>query len=177
MLRSSLYIEQKGLCAYCMQKIKNDKTSKIEHFYPRNKNNELDYNNLLLVCMGGSDRKDNFKNLTCDSHKENFIITINPLSKKDINTIYYKNNGEICSKDEKMNNEIDNILNLNHQNLLENRKAVLDILKKEIRNEILNKSNKNYRQLINKKLNQIKKQKIYPSYVGIMIWYLDKKIK
>ena len=49
-LRKSLLEEQGYLCAYCMRRIHDDHNEvKIEHYEPRNAQNELDYSNLLAV--------------------------------------------------------------------------------------------------------------------------------
>jgi uncharacterized protein (TIGR02646 family) len=49
-LRKSLLEEQGYLCAYCMCRIADSgQDTKIEHYRPRDENNELDYNNLLKV--------------------------------------------------------------------------------------------------------------------------------
>ena len=66
-LRQSLLEEQGYLCAYCMSKIR-DKV-KIEHYEPRNTQNELDYSNLLAVCTGNSEG-DSFKHQHCDTKKD-----------------------------------------------------------------------------------------------------------
>lgn len=48
-LRKSLLEEQGYLCAYCMKRIRQNKDIKIEHYHPRNAENQFDYKNLLTV--------------------------------------------------------------------------------------------------------------------------------
>ncbi|MGN1142858.1 MAG: hypothetical protein ACI4TF_16805 [Oliverpabstia sp.] len=47
--------EQHGLCAYCMRRIKDDSHSRVEHLVPlsEDKENSINYNNMLGVCDGG----------------------------------------------------------------------------------------------------------------------------
>ena len=82
--------DQYGLCAYCEQKMILEKEitpeeslhCRVEHFHPKSDRNEehnwdLDWENMLAVCDGGSvstkEQKESFplpKNLSCDAHKE-----------------------------------------------------------------------------------------------------------
>lgn len=73
-LRKSLLEEQGYLCAYCMKRIRKDKNVKIEHYHPRNIQNQMDYGNLLAVCMDNQtleDEKGKVQKVrfTCDSCK------------------------------------------------------------------------------------------------------------
>ncbi|MBQ8697974.1 MAG: hypothetical protein IJ521_03115, partial [Schwartzia sp.] len=48
-IRTALHSEQHGLCAYCMRRIRQDNSMKIEHWKPvqGNKDGVLDYKNWL----------------------------------------------------------------------------------------------------------------------------------
>lgn len=79
-LRQKILLEQGGLCAYCEKKLSDNITQqRIEHFHNKsdittNHNWALDWDNVLLVCLGGSTKEDKDKykpeHLSCDSHKE-----------------------------------------------------------------------------------------------------------
>lgn len=80
-LKQQMLVEQGGLCAYCEKKIiRLDTTQqRIEHFHNKSDvstthNWALDWNNVLLVCIGGANSEDKKKyaphHLSCDSHKE-----------------------------------------------------------------------------------------------------------
>lgn len=79
-LKQKMLAEQGGLCAYCEKKLPNDVTQqRIEHFHNKSDlspqhNWALDWENVLLVCLGGStsDDKANYApdHLSCDAHKE-----------------------------------------------------------------------------------------------------------
>jgi uncharacterized protein (TIGR02646 family) len=81
--------DQKGLCAYCEQKISSDDTlhRRIEHFHPKSDktgthNWSLDWKNMLAVCDGGSSSSQEERiihplpaNLSCDAHKDRMVQT------------------------------------------------------------------------------------------------------
>jgi len=131
-LRKALFNEQFGVCAYCQQKLKITKT-KIEHHCEQSicngengtEDRRLDYNNLLLVCLG----KGGIKNeLHCDtskaeSNRKKFLpMQINPTINNHILTISYSTNGRIRSSNELFNKELNEILNLNVNHLKNIRK-------------------------------------------------------
>lgn len=81
--------DQRGLCAYCEQKIsaKDSLRCRIEHFHPKSDTSEtrnwsLDWKNMLAVCDGGSRTSGEQpvvhplpENLSCDAHKNRMIQT------------------------------------------------------------------------------------------------------
>ena len=81
--------DQKGLCAYCEQKLTQDDPlrSRIEHFHPKSDktafhNWSLDWSNMLAVCDGGTRSTQEERlhhplpaNLHCDAHKDRMIQT------------------------------------------------------------------------------------------------------
>lgn len=91
-LRESLLNEQGHLCAYCMRRLSDAKDVKIEHFEARTSENELSYHNLLAVCKGGEGGP--VLAQSCDTKKGNRPIFISPLSKGDMDRIYYSHSGE-----------------------------------------------------------------------------------
>lgn len=131
-IRQNLLKEQGYLCAYCMRRI-NENNMKIEHWYPESMLTEtegLDYNNMLGCCSGhmeGHKGEDD----TCDTHKGNQTITINPIKYSMINEIKYRTkSGEIYSDNIQIENDLNKTLNLNSNKhlLKENRKAVIDAI-------------------------------------------------
>lgn len=131
-LRQSLLEEQGYLCAYCMSKIR-DKV-KIEHYEPRNPQNELTYSNLLAVCMGNSAGNQR-EHQHCDTKKGNKRLHVNPQNVDHIKQISYRSDGTIYAKDnDDFNEDLNFTLNLNdeHGYLKANRKRALDVLKKKI---------------------------------------------
>lgn len=181
-IREKLLAEQGYLCAYCMQRIDKEHM-KIEHWYPEDRITDverLDYQNMLGVCIGhmdGTKEKDDI----CDTHKKNELITVNPQDKITLSQIKYKTaTGEIYSDNPEILKDLDKTLNLNCDKhlLKENRKAVLNSVIRE-----LGKLQKNG--IWGKKVLETMKSK-YESvdldgkkkeYAGIVLWYLEKKIK
>ncbi|MBY0473585.1 MAG: TIGR02646 family protein [Nitrosomonas sp.] len=86
--RAQLIADQGGICAFCEIDIRDNDPLKcrIEHFHPKSDTSEahnwaLDWNNLLGVCSGGSNKhgdapytqKPLTDNLSCDAHKDQMI--------------------------------------------------------------------------------------------------------
>ena len=122
-LRSSLLKEQGFLCAYCMKPLADSGADvKIEHYEPRNADNELEYGNLLAVCYGGEGKS--YESQTCDTHKGGARLSINPQKFQHVLMLSYRNDGKICISDEVMQNDLDNILNLNVESILKSRRKL-----------------------------------------------------
>lgn len=173
-LRESLCKEQGGLCAYCMQRIHADGSSmKIEHFHARSADNELDYRNLLAVCHGGDQKTD--APITCDSYKGNRELHVSPLSRADMATISYTSNGEIRTSKTGAENELDVILNLNEDHLVANRQTRLMAFKRNLMRRFGQKGlNKQEWNRLYEKYAP-KRGELYFPYVGILLWYIQKK--
>jgi uncharacterized protein (TIGR02646 family) len=130
-LRASLVNEQKGICCYCMQRIyPNLENMKIEHNQSQSPNKfpekQLDYGNLLGACLGGmgKPRRDQH----CDTRKNDDDISFNPADPgHDVERLFkFSGSGRIEAINPQLQKEIDDILNLNHSRLINNRKAVID---------------------------------------------------
>ena len=130
-LRRALATEQRGLCCYCMGRIRPEVGAmKIEHWksltgYPEM---QLDYPNLLGACMGGEGKP--FPDQHCDTRKGD-----NELGKNPANTAHavealvrYDPDGTIRSNDSTFDNQLNGTLNLNCALLKNNRKAVFDAI-------------------------------------------------
>lgn len=177
-LRDSLLKEQGYLCAYCMSRIDDEKNIKIEHYVPRNNENELDYENLLAVCKGNLAGNDE-KHQHCDTKKGNKTLEIDPKNKNHISQISYETNGTIYSKNKKINDDLNITLNLNDDEgyLKNNRKTALNALKKAIKLKYTDKTATLdfLRKVLNLYTNLDENGQLKP-YCGILIEYLEKKI-
>jgi len=129
-LRESLLRSQGYICCYCMRRI--NRASKIEHFRSQNHYNglngtrdlRLSYDNLFAACADSGGR---YENQTCDSHKKDLELRRIDLTSPMCDTMFkYNGNGTISSisDDEVVNDDINTILNLNHQSLMEQRKRI-----------------------------------------------------
>ena len=178
--------EQGHLCAYCMRRIPEKRKlpigvqgATIEHWFPRNPDSGedygqgLDYRNMLAVCSGIRGCGDE-RNLTCDAKRGNDKLTVNPCNSKTLHSITYSHNGKIKSTDTRIDEDLNERLNLNSEvvSLPENRKQVLDALIMNIKEKHPAGDIKPY---CRRKLEQIKSMdddKI--PFVGILIWWLEK---
>lgn len=182
-IKEALLNEQGYLCAYCMQRISIENAT-IEHYIAQNPKDiqadeslSIAYNNMLAVCGGnvGLDRRKN--ELICDKHRGNISLTVNPLDEYSIEKISYKADGTIYSHEADIQNDLDKTLNLNCEAVLlkQNRKSVLDAVKRDIFRKSNNIISKRQIENMLTKMQQKKEGKYIP-FVGIAIWYLKKKL-
>ena len=128
-LRECLVTEQGCLCAYCMQRIRPEVGKmKIEHWQCQSNHpdKQLNYRNLLGVCLGGEGFSPHDQH--CDTCKGDRDFCVNPANPAQYieQRIKFLGNGVIKADDEVLDSELNNVLNLNHPQLVRNRKAVLD---------------------------------------------------
>ena len=177
-LRRSLLEEQGYLCAYCMRRIHEDDT-KLEHYEPRNAQNEMDYSNLLAVCNGNS-KGTSLQHQHCDTKKANKHLHINPQNADHIDCISYRSDGTIYSSNDDFNNDLNFTLNLNddHGYLKSSRKSALDKLKNRFLRACVDKSAS--RKFIEKSLKfylSVDERSQRQEYCGILIDYLMKRLR
>lgn len=137
-LRAALVQEQRGLCCYCMGRVKNDTSkTKIEHWQCQERfpAQELVYRNLLAACKGGEGRPK--KEQHCDTRKGNNDIKWNPAERDHAieSRVSYSIDGLIQSDDEEFDQQLNGILNLNTALLQTQRKSALDGLLQWYRKE------------------------------------------
>ena len=131
--------EQGRICAYCMRRIPDSRRNPgatIEHIDPQSKTNPqkaLDYTNMLAVCNGNRSAHSEDEK-TCDARRGNKELDINPLIGRTLESIRYRSNGRIYSDDEKIDMQLNDVLNLNCEtlNLIKCRKQALNAMLKEL---------------------------------------------
>lgn len=184
-IRKALLRDQGCLCAYCMRRIHID-TMKIEHWLPQSKmdeQNRLDFSIMLGVCNGNEGQPKSMT--TCDTHRGNADLTVNPLDKSSIDTIQYSSHdGRIFSIDENIQRDINETLNLNYNGagsyLCMNRRNVLEECKQKLKRYQKGKQGRWPVAFLQKMLAYYEqydnnhKKKVYS---GIAIWYLKKKLR
>ena len=98
-IREQMWEEQRHLCAYCMRKIDSPGVERIEHCRPRHPQDEvehdkkatLDFKWMLGVCYGDSLTKGvNPEDTTCDAHRGNTELAINPFDELSVRKITRK---------------------------------------------------------------------------------------
>jgi len=135
-VRHSLLEEQGYICCYCGARIEKEVTI-IEHIKPKGlpeySKHQLDYDNFLGSCNGGTDKRTKQREnggdlkvirkipLHCDASKDNEIINITPLDENCENKFNYFEDGRITGNGSDAKNTIE-ILNLNNPILRNIRK-------------------------------------------------------
>lgn len=191
----SLLEEQGYLCAYCMRRIgeNSDAGATIEHIIPqrdingtRHDKESLDYGNMLAVCNGGmpSDGRHVTPSvLTCDKHRGNAPMTVNPLKPHTLSSIKYRGNGVIYSTDSQVDHDLNETLNLNSELAPQRfgRKAVIDevnaYLTREFKSRGIDHDRKAKKAFCQRQLARASKpwQK-KDEYIGVLIFQLEKFI-
>ena len=182
-VKDQLFLEQKGLCSYCMRRLERE-TMQIEHYIPQhgpdgseNTLLSVDYHNMLGVCPGGKGQAARgHADMTCDQHRGNTLLTVDPLNLHSIKKIRYRSDGTIFSNDPIINSDLNDVLNLNCKaaKLPMNRKAVLDQFFIKLKSKYPNKSisKRNWEKMLEHYQNS---DPLIP-FVGIIIEFIYRKI-
>lgn len=128
-LRQHLASEQRGICCYCMGRIRPDaQAMRIEHWHSQDHypDEQLDYANLLGACLGNKGQRRTSQH--CDTRKGEQDLSRNPANPTHNveSLIRFQGDGTVSSDNPVFNSELNEVLNLNEGRLRNNRKAVLD---------------------------------------------------
>jgi len=185
-IRSQMWEEQRGLCAYCMRKLDSYQAVRIEHYLARNPEDgeydaasTLDYKHMLGVCYGNSLQPDvREEDRTCDAHRGRTKLTVNPYELSSIRKIHYTRDGYITSDDEDIKRDVDETLNLNciALSLPESRKGALERTQRELREMCKNKGHDAYVRALRSRYKRYVVDRAYTPYCGIVIEWLEKEL-
>jgi len=187
-IREQMWEEQKGLCAYCMRKVDSPSVMRIEHCMPRHpqseleheKKEDLDFKWMLGVCYGNSIvRGVSPEDKTCDAHKENAELTVNPFDEMSVRKIKYKEDGSIYSDDFEINKDVTETLNLNCQalSLPQTRRNVLMAEKNRIMKKCKGKSQAAFMHELERTYESLVQERNLIPYCGIIISWIENKLK
>lgn len=171
-----------------MKKIENPAVVRIEHCIPRHPQDETDHNKkatlnfkwMLGVCYGNSLKKGvKPEDTTCDAHKGNTELSINPFDHSSVKKIKYKADGSIYSEDAEINKDVTETLNLNCQalSLPQTRKNVLMAEKKRIMEKCKGKSQDVFMRELERTYVKLVQERNLTPYCGIIISWLESKLK
>lgn len=189
-VKAVLIHEQRGLCAYCMRRIRLDSHSRIEHLVPLSADKEkaIDYSNMLGVCDGGEKVAGQQGHiLCCDAHKKETEICTSPLNKVQMDKIAYKPDGTIYiePQDEEMERDINEILLLNgvkkadgsvrdtSTEIVKGRRDAYDRARRMMEN--LNRSGKCTSVAVKKIIDNLLNKEEREEFVGVKLFYFKKK--
>ena len=179
-LRRALVHEQRGLCCYCMGRIRADAGSmKIEHWKCQvgHPNEQLKYRNILGACLGGEGSSYRFQH--CDTRKADLDLMWNPADPAHVieTRVMYGSNGTIYSSDTTFDNQLNTVLNLNLRFLMNNRKGVLTAVLQWWAHEKRRLAGLPPRESIQRKIGRYTggSEDLEP-YCQVAVWWLRKKL-
>lgn len=190
-IRQQLLIEQRGLCAYCMRRIRDDSHTTIEHMRPIRLYGDyaLDYKNMLACCDGGR-KGETPRVLCCDAAKGDQPLTINPYDEHQMAQIRYNRNGRVFIWPENalIQSDLDEVLHLNGNvdkngetiqdtstRLVYSRKKVYDRYVDFVK--AATKRNKNMRAILEKKRDELQNAQPYEEFTGVWLYFLNRKLR
>ena len=135
---------------------------------------------MLGVCYGNSIEKGGKpEDTTCDAHKGNAELTINPFDELSVRKIKYKADGSIYSDDADINKDVAETLNLNCQalSLPQTRKNVLMAEKNRIMRKCKGKSQDAFMRELERTYEKLVQERNLIPYCGIIISWLEEKLK
>jgi len=179
-IRSGLVAEQRGLCCYCLDRIKPvRKSMKVEHYQCQDDNPKLDmiYSNMLGACRGNDKKGVSPDEHHCDTKKANLVLCRNPSTAGyDIaGTLRYGGDGKISSTDAQLDDDINDVLNLNLSILKNRRKRVLDAFVGTFPTKGIVPKATVERHL--RKFNGEKGDGLLPPFSGVVVYWLQKRLK
>ena len=179
-LRHALVTEQRGLCCYCMSRIRDvPETMKIEHWrcQVHHSGEQLIYRNLLGACLGGHGQPAHSQH--CDTRKGNRDLEWNPAdSAHHIETrVWYELDGSIHAYDAVFDGQLNDVLNLNLRKLKNNRKGVVDAVLCWWKREKARIGGPVPRDRIVQKRNQhIESDGELTPYCQVAVWWLEERL-
>jgi hypothetical protein len=156
----------------------------------KDKDKALDYNNMLGVCDGGEQVTSKRGHIVCcDAHKSETVISTSPLNQAQMDKIAYTSEGIIYTNptDEVMEKDINETLLLNgvrkkdgsvrdtSTEVLKGRRDAYDRARRMMSS--LNSHGKCTSAIVKKKIDELYEKEERDEYVGVILYYLNKKYK
>ena len=179
-LRQALVTEQRGLCCYCMNRIRPDsKSMKVEHWRSQSRypGKQLSYRNLLGACLGGYGKPAHLQH--CDTRKGHRDLEWSPANPvHHIETrIRYELDGSIHANEEDFDGQLNDVLNLNLGVLKNNRKGLLSAVLDWWKHEKARIGGPVPRdRFVRKRDQHIDDDGELEPYCKVAVWWLDQKL-
>ena len=179
-LRRALLTEQRGLCCYCMGRIRNDPAKmKVEHWQCQSRypTEQLNYRNLLAACWGGDGRPPRLQH--CDTRKGDSDLKWNPAdpSRHIEGRVWYELDGTIHSNDPDFDGQLNEVLNLNLPVLKRNRKALLDVVLEWWQHaRVQTRGPVSRHRFVRKRDQFVGENRELAQYCQVVVWWLDQKL-
>ncbi|MBK6916735.1 MAG: TIGR02646 family protein [Deltaproteobacteria bacterium] len=174
-LREALVRDQRGLCCYCMRRIRATSDGvRIEHFRPRRHEElQLSWTNLLGACPGVVKNAREIHH-TCDVSKGDQEISVDPQRLRP-GEIRYLADGTITTADVDAQADIDDVLRLNHPTLVGNRRKVHD----ELIRQLIGAGGRGAWGVarLAQKLAEIREGPALPEFAGLMEFWLERRLR
>ncbi|MCK6503248.1 hypothetical protein L6R53_07610 [Myxococcota bacterium] len=133
-MREAARREQRGLCAYCNQRVWVEGDATMEHWVPRSDPScdPFAWEHLLLVCAGGQAAAPH-----CDRRRGDQPLTLHPARPvpDPEAAARYLADGRVTSADPGLERELDQVLGLNAPLLQQQRKHALTAVLDELRRD------------------------------------------
>jgi uncharacterized protein (TIGR02646 family) len=176
-LREALVTEQRGLCCYCMGRIRNGPyTMKIEHWQSQSQypTEQLSYRNLLGACLGGQGLPPHLQH--CDTRKGHRGLEWNPADPAHhVETrLRYEGDGSIRSDGPTFDGQLSKVLNLNLARLRNNRRGVLDAILDWWKQEKARLHGPVPRERFERE-RRFRRDECHP-YCQVAVWWLDERL-
>ena len=178
-LRISLVGEQRGLCCYCMSRIRPCRQSmKIEHWRSQehHRSEQLNYRNLLGACLGEEGQPASAQH--CDTRKGDKALKWNPANSahRIERRIRFDLDGTIRAEDPEFHRQLEEILGLNVAKLRYNRRAVVRGIEDwwQHTKQVRDRSRRD-RLVLRQRSRYINGDGDLPEYCQVGVHWLDKK--
>jgi len=177
-LRHALVTEQRGICCYCMGRIRNGPGKmKVEHWRCQTGHpaEQLSYRNLLGACLGGGGQPPHLQH--CDTRKGDRDLQWNPADPAHhIETrLRYELDGSIRSDEPGFAAELDAVLNLNLPWLKNNRKGVIDGVLGWWRHE-KNRGRVPRARFERERARRVAEGENLPPFCQVAVWWLEQRL-
>ncbi|MFZ5785068.1 MAG: retron system putative HNH endonuclease [Acidobacteriota bacterium] len=173
-LRQPLVEDQGALCCYCMRRICAG-DMKVEHYRSQSRHPEqqLEWSYLLGACKGGEGGPP--RDQTCDTRKADADITIDPMT-TSVERLRYPPDGRIICDDTVVQQDLDDRLNLNHEELKRGRRAALTGFKEGLVRR-LGSERKWQRRTLEHEIHSLRGDKPFKEYVALLEYWLRKQVE